>query len=265
MKLFVFDVDNTIVSHFGDKSRILDSTKEAIRGLNSDFEVAIATGRNYELTKEIAEELGIKHVICSNGCYIQSNGQIIFEKYFSDEDIALIKSYIFDNELHCVAFSNDKIYLNDVDNILVDYLNRDMNQLSHHVRIDELVDHLSNVSEKISLFSIYDVKAIYNDPKFHVLMWGDSGYEITLKGLDKAAGIDVLAKHLNVLDSNIYVFGDNYNDVSMFKKFYEHSNVLANAPEDIKDTAKFQCDHIDNDGLAKCISEIVKGEKYERD
>ncbi len=46
---------------------------------------------------------------------------------------------------------------------------------------------------------------------------GDQGYEVYAKGVSKLSGIHLLADRLGIAMDDVYVFGDNYNDIHMLR------------------------------------------------
>ena len=72
--------------------------------------------------------------------------------------------------------------------------------------------------------------------------------EIMDKSVSKAVGIEILLKHYGFAIENSIAFGDNYNDVEMLK-FVGCSIAMGNAPEDVKNFAKYVTDSNENDGI----------------
>ena len=59
--------------------------------------------------------------------------------------------------------------------------------------------------------------------------------------------------------NEIVVIGDGENDISMFK-VTPNSIAMGNAVDDIKKEANFVTDTNNNDGLAKVLGKILKGQ-----
>ncbi|AHI52357.1 HAD-IIB family hydrolase [Spiroplasma culicicola] len=75
---------------------------------------------------------------------------------------------------------------------------------------------------------------------------GDIFYpEIIKKGISKANAIHWMKENFNISGNDLLVAGDDFNDLTMFKDFYEHSYIVCH-PENksIQDKAKFQIDKI---------------------
>ena len=63
----------------------------------------------------------------------------------------------------------------------------------------------------------------------------DDCLDIVPKGRDKAVGVGELAGHFGVEKENIYVVGDNFNDLAMLRSY--RSFAVANAPLEVQKCA----------------------------
>ena len=69
-KLIFFDIDGTLISHAGG-SHVPELTAEAVKGLKRNGHTpAIATARNWVLTRKTAAFFGIDLLVCCNGAYV---------------------------------------------------------------------------------------------------------------------------------------------------------------------------------------------------
>lgn len=69
--------------------------------------------------------------------------------------------------------------------------------------------------------------------------WTTLAVEITTKNVSKGASIEKYCEINNINKDDVYVIGDSGNDISMFKKFHEHSFVMKKAPESVKRFSKY--------------------------
>ncbi|MBC8062576.1 MAG: HAD family hydrolase [Clostridiaceae bacterium] len=81
---------------------------------------------------------------------------------------------------------------------------------------------------------------------------GENWIDIMNKGTSKGAAIKILQEKFNIDKKNTMVFGDYYNDVTMFKTAY-YSYAMKNAPEDVKKHANFIADSNNNNGVYNII------------
>ena len=79
-------------------------------------------------------------------------------------------------------------------------------------------------------------------------------FTITNIQVNKGNAIKKLAKHLHVDLKNTYGFGNDYNDIKMFKTV-NHSIVMENANDNLKKHAKIIAKSNDKDGVANFLEE----------
>jgi len=75
-------------------------------------------------------------------------------------------------------------------------------------------------------------------------------------GVDKSTGLARLAASLHVRPEQLVAFGDNYNDITMFR--WAHTSVaVQNAVDDLKETASTVTNTNSNEGVARYIQKHV--------
>ncbi|MBR4151480.1 MAG: HAD family phosphatase [Selenomonadaceae bacterium] len=79
--------------------------------------------------------------------------------------------------------------------------------------------------------------------------------EIMDKSISKATGIEVLLKHYGFTVDEAIAFGDNYNDVEMFR-YIPQSVVMANAPDKVKKLAAAVTDSNEDGGIYTYLKKI---------
>lgn len=80
--------------------------------------------------------------------------------------------------------------------------------------------------------------------------------EVTLSGVTKATGIDILCEYLNIPLSDTVAVGDGSNDIDMIR----HAGLgiaMGNAVDVLKEAADCVTDRIENDGLAKAFEKWI--------
>ncbi len=80
--------------------------------------------------------------------------------------------------------------------------------------------------------------------------------DIMNSGISKGGALVTLAEHLNMDLKDTVVFGDNYNDISMFK-VAGLSIAVANAEEDLKQAADYITLSNDESGVGHAIYKYV--------
>lgn len=71
--------------------------------------------------------------------------------------------------------------------------------------------------------------------------------DISPAGVDKCYGIERYAQLMGVALDDIWTAGDNYNDISMLKKF--HGCAMSNTPQSVQEAGEYVCD-----GVAEVIA-----------
>ena len=87
--------------------------------------------------------------------------------------------------------------------------------------------------------------------RYSVAIAGDNWLDITLA--DKGKGLREMARHLEVSEDEIMVFGDNFNDLSMFRAAGISYAMSSSAPQ-VKEKATHVCGRVE-DVLEKILSE----------
>jgi hypothetical protein len=84
---------------------------------------------------------------------------------------------------------------------------------------------------------------------------GDKWIDIMNKGISKGNAIKILQEKFNINKKGTMVFGDYYNDLTMFKAA-QHSYAMMNAPEDVKTHADFVAESNNDDGVYNIIAAL---------
>jgi Cof subfamily protein (haloacid dehalogenase superfamily) len=90
------------------------------------------------------------------------------------------------------------------------------------------------------------------DDSLEYVVSGDMWIDIMNKGTSKGAAIKTLQKKFSIDKKSTMVFGDYYNDLSMFEAA-DFSYAMENAPEDVKKHANFIADNNNNNGVYNVI------------
>lgn len=188
MKLIVSDFDLT----FFDKD-YENNIKLINEFTQNDNKFIIATGRFYHLLEKDIKNKNINfdYLICTSGAIIIDKNLNIISKTSIETNIILEIQDILKKQ----NFIN-KIYLDEIDNEIygVYAVYTDLNKA-------ELL-----LKEIISKYNINGYMSTH-------------GLNFIAKGIDKSFSIEYLQKKLNIESKDIYVIGDNNNDIQMIKKY----------------------------------------------
>ena len=77
------------------------------------------------------------------------------------------------------------------------------------------------------------------------------------QGVSKAAGLDVLLEALGITADEVAVFGDAENDLEILGKV-RHSVAVANAIDEVRETANYHIGSVDEEGMADALFDIAQ-------
>ena len=228
-KLFLCDIDGTIIDGARNMREVSSKTIYAMKELSKDNYVFIASGRCKGLLDEGILSLPVNGYILCNGAYCEIDGKEIFASYFDDETVRRIMD---------VALNNDGFYI-------LETLNH---MFTNDLNSDKFIKFMDGWSQSVELFK--ERPSLSN--KYHVAMIGfgseedccnaekelmDStkvlrhngfkSYDINIKDIDKGVAANKLMKYLNIDKDNAYCFGDGINDLEMLLAV-GHPVVMAN-------------------------------------
>lgn len=252
IKLIATDMDGTLIN---DNGKINEKVFDLIPRLSKkNIKFAVASGRFYSQLavnfKNVKDDIIF---ITQNGAFIRYNndGKVIYSKSIPKENVKKmtdlkpnlgeIMMLSAENEAHVV---NPSQYIMDVFgrvNVPVVKLNSfsEMNK-----PVYKITYHMSNGVTQDMID--YLKKNISDDLEFVVS--GDKWIDIMNKGTSKGRAIKVIQEKFNIDPKNTMVFGDYYNDLSMFKVAH-YSYAMGNAPEDVKRRANFVAKSNNEDGV----------------
>lgn len=260
MKLFVFDIDGTLV----DASCVL--SKENIDAINERLEqgdiVAIASGRPYEGIQHYLDQFakGTKYAIGANGAIVYDNeGNILHFNGIDYEEFLA-----FRNRHHDYVEKGHSVYC---------YTSRAVGYYEYTPQIDleiernlfpgrDLNKEPFEKGEKLQKFMIHAPKEELDefsftkeDEKFHHMRTEPYYLEFVSQGVDKSAGVEFLRNLLGLEKDNVYCFGDQGNDVKMISNYV--GIAMDNAIIECKMAAKFITKNVSQNGVAYALKTFV--------
>lgn len=95
------------------------------------------------------------------------------------------------------------------------------------------------------------------DENLEFVVSGQYWVDIMNKGVSKGKAIKILQDKLNIKRDNTMVFGDYYNDLTMFESA-KYSYAMENAPEDVKNHAQFIAKTNNENGVYNVIKDYIE-------
>ncbi|AKU79755.1 Cof-type HAD-IIB family hydrolase [Spiroplasma turonicum] len=274
------DIDGTILYKWDEISK--ENKLSLLEFQNkSNNALTLVTGRNYFLVDFLVDELNIKlPIVCSNGSSVIDpiTKKYIFKNHFKKDEIKLIMEefhknkidFVMHNDFRAHIIKNDpwykhfctsdaKIKFDDNENNKTFYIYNSIREL-----IDESVKNDNefvnivldcNTSDKINLANKLVNKLNLQSVQFDYP--SGAKIEIYKKDVTKSYGLRKLLRHLSVQEDDLYVFGDNVNDICMFEDF-KNSFAVDNAIFKLKSLAKEVIENVREGAVGKKLNNLIK-------
>ncbi|ASW43840.1 HAD family hydrolase [Clostridium isatidis] len=269
MELFVSDLDGTLLNKNKEISDY--SKKELNRLIEQGVNFTIASARTPATVVDILEGINIKiPVVLMNGVLIYDIAKQEYIKINKLEDtvvkgvLDILKKYDKNCFLYGIKDNHIFVYYRGIiNNPEKDFYNeRCEKKLKTFVKIDDYYSLLEEMEViNFVLFDDYEkIKAIYNELKLIEGLYVDYYKDIYGEGyyLDaysskasKANGIKELERYVNC--DKLISFGDNVNDIPMFK-ISDECYAVENGAEELKRIATKVIESNEKDGVVKFIS-----------
>ena len=256
MKLVVVDLDGTLLT---SNSQLPSEIHTIIDTLVSrNIYIAIASGRQINNIKKLFHNDKLIY-IAQNGSCVEVEGQEIFHNTISSGTVNKILTITAQIGLHALLYTKTNLYILSNNHIFTEKL------LKYKVQYDELVDlDLMNIANDITKISIMSLKNdIHNYREafncidgINIAVSHKDIIDITSKGINKGSAVQLIQKLLALKSEDTIAFGDQENDIDMFK-FAALSYAVENACERIKSQANYIIPSNDNMGVIIKLKEII--------
>lgn len=254
-----FDVDGTLVSHdqeggepdefMGNRPRpaIYDAFERLSKNGHKAF---ICTGRPLCLISKSLLDLPTAGLVTGAGAVVSMGGEILHEESIPydlmERTIRLLETkdltIMLESTDQCVVLSpNGEVHsgfeylphAKDLEGI------RAVNPELHVTKLSFYEDAFQAIGDDLELlkrdYDLFDLGLGY--------------YDMTLKGVDKGAGVRRAIELLDEPPSRTYAFGDSENDLAMLRAV-DVPVAMGNALESVKAMAAYVTDSVNEDGVA---------------
>ncbi|VBB09838.1 cof protein [Lucifera butyrica] len=263
----VCDVDGTLLD---SNSRLSEETVRAVQEMRqAGIELILATGRSDLFIKELVFRLGIAGpVICCNGGMIRDvgTGQVLFSRTIGRETARAVAEYCFTHRLDMLAYSYDFIYYSrgsDRVNLFHDFNARMPEEFRVPLREAARPEDLP--LDSVLKFFLWNADAVLKENmeawhnregELYLVQSMQGALDIMAQGISKGDALRYLAGQRGMSLDQIAVFGDNYNDVSMFQ-LAGCPIAVGNAEAVVKEAAKYITRSNDENGVAYAIRHYI--------
>jgi Cof subfamily protein (haloacid dehalogenase superfamily) len=267
-KTVFLDIDGTYVN---DRGLIPPSARRAVVQARANGHlVFLATGRSNAMIPGQITEVGFDGLVASAGGYVELRGQVLQELHVPVADLRHAVEFF---DAHDVAFlleSTNGLYgSRDAKPRLSRRLFGDAAADPHtleevhagpHEFVDKLVVDTDLIRPDINRLSFFDSTLTVEEVKkefvgrFDVIpssvqRFGDNSGEMSIPGVNKAFGIEVLLAHLGASRRDTVAFGDSFNDLEMLQ-YVQTGVAMGGADPSVRAVADAVTSEPDDDGIA---------------
>lgn len=260
IKLIVSDMDGTLLN---DEKKIDNGIYDLLPELQENgIRFVVASGRQYpSLKKHFHEHIKDVVVIAENGAFVVDNGKELVVEPMGQKEVAHCLDSIFTlkgiEPLLCAkycSYTRSPELLEFLSSPLFHY---EMRLVDDLYQVDEDIIKVSMVShEGERAESCYKNLRPLLDDNLNLVISGDTCLDTGLNGVTKGTAVAALQKMWGIKPEETMVFGDQYNDVEMFKQAY-YSYAMEGAADGVKKFARFQAGSNNKGGVVKAIRELT--------
>ncbi|MEW9667484.1 HAD family hydrolase [Ammoniphilus sp. 3BR4] len=256
--MFIFDIDGTLLN---SREQILPNTLFALQKLRAEgHPIALCTGRTWACTKPIMKKVSpmVDYVICGNGSHIRTReGEILYDNnlppYFIRRFIELVSGLadflIATN--HMVISTSYHTPYNDVEHCMRLF---DHNQFHEKIHAKNLLAfNLDGISSRSREKIRQELNSI--DPGIRLSPNPDM-WEVLSGHDNKASALCRLSRNTGIPLSQCTAFGDNYNDIDMFRVVGK-AVAMGNSPDEVKAYAHHVTMSNNEDGIYHYLKDLL--------
>ena len=268
IKLIAIDMDGTLLN---SKKELFEETKQYFRDFhNKETEtlLVLCTGRPESGIRPYLKDLGYleenHYIISQNGAniYESRTGKRVMDAFL---DSAAIQKWIELGKKHGISVMGAGVdYYYCFDQEPTEWMEFDVKLVRGKLKRIPTEESLNTDFYKILLMG--DEKQLNEFETFIPQEWRDEFYvvrsqkylvEVLTKGVNKAFGLEKLAKELNIQPSEIAAIGDAANDIEMLE-YAGLAIAMGNASEEVKSIADIVTDTNENNGVIKAINKLIQ-------
>ena len=267
IKLVAIDMDGTLLN---SKKELLEETKQYFKNFhnkNTETLLVLCTGRPETGIRPYLKDLGYleenHYIISQNGAniYESQTGKRVMDAFV---DSAAIQKWIELGKKHGISVMGAGVdYYYSFDEDPTEWMEFDVKLVSGKLKRIPTKESLNTDFYKILLMG--DEEQLNEFETFIPQEWRDEFYvvrsqkylvEVLTKGVNKAFGLEKLAKELNIQPSEIAAIGDAANDIEMLE-YAGLAIAMGNASEEVKAIADIVTDTNENNGVIKAIDKLI--------
>lgn len=273
-KIVALDLDGTLLD---DEKKISKKNSKILNELNKrNIRIAIATGRNYYMAKQLTEEIKEVNpvILANNGAIIRysHNDELVECNYLSNLEFIKIYEeglkYNLNPVLHVDEYANgyDLIYeRDDYEEAYSGYINKNYNR-ARMVKFNS--DNINNIlsacyfGEYDTLSQFAGVMKEFKEGKYNIICNRNISKRALLEFLNpmgcKWNALKKYSAHINVLPEEIIAIGDDNNDIELLRNSGLGIAMKNGTEESIEAASTVSAFDNNNSGVYYALSEIFK-------
>lgn len=259
VKLIASDMDGTLLNGKGELDPGFFSLFDRLEACGIRF--TAASGRQYDgLRRTFAPVADRMLFIAENGAYVASGSEEWLVMDMDRETVARLIAIIRRIEGTCIVLAGrDSAYIEDRQPEFVREARR------YYTRCREVGDLLDVQGDRLLKIAVYDFRGAkensyprlkYLERDFQVAVSGEKWMDISRKGADKGAALELIQRKLGISPAETMVFGDQMNDAEMMRQA-RFSYAVANAVPEIRAMAAFEAPSNEENGVMEVIGKVL--------
>ena len=261
-KIILSDIDGTFLT--SDKKVTKLTAYAARKIIDNGLKFVLVSARMPEAIFPITDSIGLPRIplICYSGAYVLTESEeILHDKKMPADDTKNIIAAMIDNwkDISINYYSGRNWFVQKIDS----RIQREIDITQAHAEIADFNELLNQniIPHKIMVIcdptTCEDMERVLNEMfnNLNIVRSAPHLLEIMDKNVSKAVGIEILLKHYNFSADEAIAFGDNYNDIQMLE-YIPNSVAMNNAPDDIKNIARFVTDSNNDSGIYSYLAKI---------
>lgn len=244
-KYFFFDIDGTLTNK--ETGEVIESAKVAIERLQQQGHfVCIATGRAYYKTKDFAKKVGIHHIVSNGGAALTINDQLIENRPLDHQKAVALCQEAYEKRYGILVAPSDSIDVIMLNDDFIHQVGYRQEPTRYFLRRDLSFEDIQDI------YKIYI--AIDQKDENQLTLLNSLGHirfvnsYLTYQHDEKDQGIMRMVDCVGGKEEDVVVFGDDYNDLVMFKDEWT-SIAMGNACDELKAKASFVTKRNVDDGI----------------
>ena len=222
----------------------------------------VASGNQYYQLRDLFPDCcGELAFVAENGAYVMDRGELLFAADMPKETVHFIIDVCREYpEILNVLCGADSAYCQR-GQVSREFF--DLTRIYYH-RL-KWVDDLKKVDDRILKFAptvpeektyfYFDLLREKLQGKAEPVTSGHGSIDLIVPGCHKASGLKRLAMRHGITPNQCAAFGDGGNDIEMLR-YCTHSYAVANAPQDVKDAARYVCPSNEEDGVLSALEKL---------